>query len=132
MKPGALSACLRKQGGYNMANPRKEEMPLPSGAAFFWGIRMSETTLKFLIQELETVRIICKNEKCGAITEVKVKNIDRTFADYKCPACHSTFFVKNSRSEKPDDFLEKLREALIGLSCKENCFAVEFVIPVKD
>lgn len=52
---------------------------------------MGEHIFKVALAELLVVRIKCKNEKCQAVTELPLDNIE--MADDQCPVCETAFFL---------------------------------------
>ncbi len=89
---------------------------------------MSETVLKFLVSELRIVRIICQNNKCAAVVETTVDDLDRYFRGWCCPLCKEPF----RHDDLGNNFLTELQNALRGLKKIQDKVQVEFVLPVKN
>jgi hypothetical protein len=72
---------------------------------------MSETILKILASELETLRITCLEEKCGAVVELPVSRLhESSTKEVSCPMCRAKI-----RSSLGTDPLSKLASALHDL-----------------
>ena len=87
---------------------------------------MSETILKFLLDEMKIVRLKCRNNKCGVVIEMPVNDIDKFIIDCQCPSCRQSF--RGPKDLGSPDFLEQLSKAFRGLALT-NGVAVEFVLP---
>jgi hypothetical protein len=87
---------------------------------------MSETVLKILTSELKTIRIKCRNKKCGAIVEGDVGDIHKLMSEGKCKFCNQSFRQGN---EHPVIDLARAINVLAGM---EETLQVEFVVPEKD
>ncbi len=90
---------------------------------------MSEHLLKFLLSELDTVRILCGNPNCGAVVEVPLGRLRHTFRTYECPVCRQPFSLAGE--EVGHNWLLKLQEAVEGLRQADR-LKVQFVIPQKE
>ncbi len=66
---------------------------------------MSKHLLSLMIDELKTVRIICRNGTCNCITEVPTLLLESA-TQLQCPACH------RSLRDGPDDPLAMLGQAI--------------------
>lgn len=86
---------------------------------------MSETVLKFFLSELKVVRIHCKGPTCGAIIETDVAKLGAFFAKGVCPVCGAVVQPPGNPN------LEKLAQAIDGLSRQTDRLEVEFVLPEK-
>ena len=53
---------------------------------------MSRKLLIFLLSELQVVRVICKAEGCGAVSEVGIAQAEEMFAEPYCKRCRTGFF----------------------------------------
>jgi hypothetical protein len=83
---------------------------------------VSEKLFRFLLSELKTIRVICKNGVCGAIVEVPVDQAIKTFRNDQCPVCHKSFVPASIMS---------LAIAIQELNQKKDEVDVEFVIPLE-
>lgn len=83
---------------------------------------MSETVLKILLSELDAVRIVCKNQPCGGVVEVKLADLGRFYKSGNCPLCGKNVV------DKDDNDLLKLAEAVRGLQAQEDDLDIEFVV----
>ncbi len=89
---------------------------------------MSEHVFKFLIGELKTVRIICRNDNCGAVMEVPLHRVSsRMDATVTCPACSKE--IQHHRSD--DKSLSEFADAILEIQ-KAKKFGIEFAIPIAD
>jgi len=88
---------------------------------------MSRKLLAFLLSELATIRIICRNGMCGAITEIPINRLADTMKANCCPVCRSPFC--NQQLERPPNWLARLAEVLTGLQKTADLVDVEFVLP---
>jgi hypothetical protein len=72
--------------------------------------RMSEKLLKFLLSELQTVRIICHAENCGVVTELPLAILAQRQEkkEPRCPHCNASF--DPGKTEK--DFLIEFAKAV--------------------
>jgi hypothetical protein len=85
---------------------------------------MSKTLFSFMIGELTVIRLMCKHDKCGAITEIPTTRLSKN-KPLKCPSCQMPYEWED---ESP---LRMLGRAIQML--KENQeLGVEFVLPVRD
>lgn len=80
---------------------------------------MSERLFKFLLSELETVRITCVKEQCGFTIESSVANLPKV-AELICPFCKTAF--------DPDRVLSGLM-AVPQLAKLSHRLKIEFVLP---
>lgn len=86
---------------------------------------MTKKLFSFLVSELKTVRVICKNRVCGAITELPVEQVERVFQDPKCPVC-------GMHLSGGEGGLALLGSALRILGASKDKVEVEFAVPVAD
>jgi uncharacterized paraquat-inducible protein A len=84
---------------------------------------MSETTLRILLGELTTVRIVCA--QCGGAAEVPADRLDQAQHAIACPGCGTS--LRPAGRQQVDDF-DRLALALRGLAGKAGFFSVEFVV----
>jgi hypothetical protein len=83
---------------------------------------MSKTLFTFLLSELKTARLICK--QCGAVAEMPTEKLGRlherpTF----CPACNTAF---PRGTDGKEDYFASLAAAIAGLKALEQ--EIEFVV----
>jgi hypothetical protein len=69
---------------------------------------MSEKFLRIFLDELETIRIVCQNGKCGAVIELKTSNLGKLTNFINCPLCRTSI-------RGTDNHLAALASALDGL-----------------
>ncbi len=86
---------------------------------------MSKTLFSFLLSELKTVRILCREKKCGGIFELP---IDALFLKrpIECPFCEAKW---GDGQNNPLKDLAHILEKLGGMS---QLFDVEFVLPGEE
>lgn len=93
---------------------------------------MSEKLFKFLLSELSTVRLVCKDKSCGAITEMTLEKLRTRFSqsDPCCPVCRAEFGdpATSSTSNPLRDFAQAVR----ALQARQQFVEVEFVLPDKS
>ncbi len=85
---------------------------------------MSEHLFRFLVGELKTLRIVCKRERCGAVTELSIAALAEKEDAIKCPGCGEPL----QRALNP--YLQDLAKALSKFPTKE--IDVELSLPVND
>ncbi len=85
---------------------------------------VAEKVLRIPLEELETVRIACRNENCGGTVEIPVVRLDALVAAVLCPSCGHPFAVKQIGQLGG---LRALGMALKNLVGNET-FGAEFVI----
>jgi len=84
---------------------------------------MSETVFKFLLSELDIIRV--RHKVCNRVVEVKRTDLGATFAERKCPCCQTVLFGPAE---------ENLFESLGALLTKfggRDMIDIEFVLPAK-
>ena len=87
---------------------------------------MSETLFKFLLSEVQAVRVTCQRlqngRPCGASVEVPLNQLGKVRV---CPACNNLFIddVHNSTF----DAFSRIVEGMVGL--KKSAAKVELVLP---
>jgi hypothetical protein len=86
---------------------------------------MSETILRVLLSELETIRIKCKN--CGLVYETTVTNLCNGYHLPKCAHCKTVW----ERPLIPDTSFEIFAKALKAMLA-DSSIEIEFVIPQPD
>ena|ERR1700687_2683704 len=98
---------------------------------------MSEKLLRFLLGELETVRIKClgtgrhQSAPCPMIFEIPVEQLGQTFPNNSCPTCGQTF---TNPGQGPPNILDPLGKALgiLKMMAEKKMLQIEFVLPDKD
>lgn len=86
---------------------------------------MSERLIRIMLDELQTVRLVCQASKCSGVAEISVSQL-ATKADPKCPACGASL-VNDSRL--PHQTLAQAIEQIRGQSASVR---FEFVLPDTD
>ncbi len=90
---------------------------------------MSETFLKFLVAELETLRITCKKCRSKATIELPVCKIDRLYAEWECPICKESFTKSDVELEaKGRNYLVDLARAIAGIKEASDRVEIAFII----
>jgi hypothetical protein len=93
---------------------------------------MSETVLRILLSELQTVRIVCQ---CGAVMEMAVTALDRNQPsarnrDVNCPGCGATVRqgAEDQNHGPVSDPFDLLAEAWKRLNNPQLVYKVEFAV----
>lgn len=89
---------------------------------------MSETLLKILLSELDTVRVRCMATDCKAITEVRLADVSRAFQGAKCPVCGAEFDSQSGTQSA----LAALARAVRNTQAAADKYQVEFVLPQRS
>jgi hypothetical protein len=96
---------------------------------------VSEKLFRFLLSELEVIRICCTVPNCGGVAEMKVEKLKSSkHMAFVCPVCGNGTSSAHAAGAGVSDALDKLGDA-IGLmksTGKANDFVVEFVLPDPD
>jgi hypothetical protein len=85
---------------------------------------MSETILKILLEELKTVRLVCKACNRGVI-EVSIERFGEALNKGECRFCQTAFFPSSGPGAK--DPFNSLRLAIADL-LREDRLGIEFII----
>jgi hypothetical protein len=100
---------------------------------------VSEKLLRFFkLSELVTVRLVCKHQKCGAIVELPLNQIEKMFKEGRCRVCGEPFHVKETlqgfiQGPIPEfNWLSELALSVAKLNHSGVMVDVEFVIPGKE
>lgn len=48
---------------------------------------MSEKLFRFLVSEIKSMRVICKNKDCGTVLEIPLKKLEDGRGEIQCPVC---------------------------------------------
>jgi hypothetical protein len=86
---------------------------------------MSETVVRFFLDELAVVRVICN---CGVVSEMPTDKLDSQQSDWRCPGC-GTLIRSKERNSDDLDLLARVFRAITG---KERPYKVQFVIKETD
>ncbi len=87
---------------------------------------MSEHVLRVLLSELQTIRLLCQNPRCGATVEFQLDRWDRIApTGFECPVCKERF---HTSSEDATNCLKLLAEAVQGFCKAKDKVKVEFII----
>jgi hypothetical protein len=86
---------------------------------------VTEHLLKIPLEDLKTVRVICRNAVCGAIVEVPVTKLEAMFKAGECPVCRRQFIATGATGNLVD-----LGKVLDGLA-ENKALGIEFVIATK-
>lgn len=88
---------------------------------------MSETILRFFIDELVTIRVLCQNKRCMGVIEYQVDQLHDKFRHTNaCPLCTAEF----GGPEKAR-LLAELGLAFEHFKMVQDRIRVEFVLPAK-
>jgi hydrogenase maturation factor HypF (carbamoyltransferase family) len=87
---------------------------------------MSEKLLKLFLDDLKSIRIVCRN--CGSAIEIPIDKLHHASA-VVCPGCPPT--EKTLLRSAKSDNLARLAAALTELKMSKD-FNVEFVVPESD
>ena len=95
---------------------------------------MSKKLLSFLLSELSTIRLICKNQGCGAVAEMSLQDLATlTHAGGKatdlCAFCGQPFSLKSRQAAPAPAPLWQLAQAVAQMRYIESLVDVEFVLP---
>jgi hypothetical protein len=87
---------------------------------------MSRRLFAFLLSELEKLRLVCQNPKCGNVAEVTLERL--AAADYfSCPFCNYSF-VKEGHGSTTSP-LAILGRAILAMQDRKGQVEVEVVFP---
>jgi hypothetical protein len=92
---------------------------------------VSKILLSFLLSELKTIRIQCKNPRCkGAILEVPVDQLKSLYSStsLSCPLCREDLFVGPNQQ----NWLNMLAVAIAGIQDASEKVEVEFILQAED
>lgn len=88
---------------------------------------VSEHVFKFLLDELDTVRIVCQSSVCGAVLEIPVGDVPRVFQQIgRCKVCGADFDRRTA--ENPNSVVDLAKAITAAKDAKER-YRVEFVLP---
>ena len=94
---------------------------------------MSRKLLAFLLSEFKVVRIICKNEGCGAVTELPMEGLGIGKSFHSCPVCDRILFEPDaSVNNATYQGVRGLGLILNSIAKNDKHADIEFVIPCKD
>jgi len=88
---------------------------------------MSEHVFKFLLSELNTVRILCQSLKCKGVIEIPLSELakDSHYEHMKCKLCGNDFDPNSTGKSKLVEFACAAEE----MKRLEKSIQVEFVLP---
>jgi hypothetical protein len=86
---------------------------------------VSELLFKFLLSEITTVRVHCRNSVCGGVVEVPVEKLASVFAQPDCPICHRAFGTSGVGGQT----LPLLGQIVQELQKIKDKVEIEFVLP---
>lgn len=87
-----------------------------------------ETNVKIPLDELTTVRLVCKRKSCGGVVEMPTSRLQALIGPPLCPSCQQPFVVKQVGSVGGLQALGMSLQNLIG----GLDFSVEFVVPMPN
>lgn len=97
---------------------------------------MSEKLLRFfLLSEIDTVRLVCKNPSCKAVSEIPIAFLENKILDGLCPVCKTSLNVVENNQKSPirgQNCLTLLAQVFASLGKDSVNLDVEFVLPAKD
>jgi hypothetical protein len=86
---------------------------------------MSRHLLAFLLSELKTVRVICKNKNCGVVAEVSLNELAVSTGQFgRCAFCNMTF-----GHPKTEPVVVAFAQAAVALRGVKDFVELEFVLP---
>lgn len=92
---------------------------------------MSKTAMKKTItipvQELQTIRLVCKRPNCGGVAEFPTSKLAAAVG-LECPSCHQAFVAKQIGGISG---LKALGMGIDSVSGDPN-YEVEFVVPAPE
>lgn len=86
---------------------------------------MSERILRFFLDELKTVRLVCQNETCKGVVEMKIGPM--MTVPHICPVCNSELY--DSKTAGQVNLLESLLRTFPRVADLKGRVKVEFVLP---
>jgi len=94
---------------------------------------MSRKLLAFLLSELSTVRVICKHDKCGVVTELPADQLPVRFGGDPvfCPHCRLSLCAglsSHAAGRAPHNPMTALAYAIAEVSRADAKFDLEFVL----
>ena len=90
---------------------------------------MSEKLLRFLLSELNIVRIRCRNPECRTIVEIPIEDLGNPNVSYAhCEFCHADFNPTHGDTIP----LNVLGKALNDFRKLKAVVDLEFVLPADD
>jgi len=89
---------------------------------------VSKKLLRFLLSELKTIRVRCKNDCCGVITEFVLERLNTPELTERCPCCHAEWQTADM-SGRPQNAFERLAKALALLKRIEGKVEIELELP---
>lgn len=81
---------------------------------------MTETTLRFRLSDLKTIRIVCQDSKCGTVIELTPAKMAKGMEQAQCPGCHKELTFGREADEY-QNFARAIRE----LESFQKHFAIE-------
>jgi hypothetical protein len=87
---------------------------------------MSRKLLVFLLSELKTIRVICKNPECRVTSELPIEKLETKFQVSACPACRKQIYPPNV-----NPFLS-LATAVEKFREWKDSIDIEFVFPDEE
>ena len=90
---------------------------------------MSEKLFRFLLSELDIIRIRCVVGNCSGVIEMSVKNLKGTHKAIACPVCGTSFSSENPVTAP--GLLEELGNVLerVKAASQRDKFEIQFIVP---
>ncbi len=85
---------------------------------------MSERLFSFLLSELKTMRIICKNPNCGSVLEIPLSRMQDKSGTWKCSVCCEPI-------QSNENHLAKLAQSILDVQ-KDKLADVGFALREGD
>lgn len=79
----------------------------------------------FFLDELKTVRVICREKGCGSVVEIPLELVEEKYRSGKCPVCQRALHPEQS------NHIVELARAILGAVAAKEKYQIEFVLPVE-
>lgn len=89
-----------------------------------------KTTITIPVDELQTIRLVCKRANCGGVAEIPTSRLAGLVGQVECPSCHLAFVVKQIGGDGIGG-LKALGVSLDNLIGTQD-YEVEFVVPAAE
>jgi hypothetical protein len=87
---------------------------------------VSEKVLKFYLDELQTIRVTCRNGVCGATVEAPIEHAEHLFSS-QCPVCKKEYLGQPGSSP-----VALLAKVIRELAAVKGHVQIAFVLPDKS
>ncbi|HEY7329019.1 MAG TPA: hypothetical protein VH592_15355 [Gemmataceae bacterium] len=99
---------------------------------------MSEKLMRtFKLNEIATVRLVCKHPGCGAVTEVTLDRLEKCFQDGRCKVCSAPFNVVEmgvpfTNPRHMMSWLCEFAKCVEVLTKSDVMVDLEFAVPIQE